>query len=412
MSADRARSALVASLVRDGRVRSPAVRAALETVPRHLFLPGLSHGRAYDDAAVPIKVDDGVTVSSVSQPSMVAIMLEQLEAGPGQHVLEVGAGAGWNAALLARLVGPDGAVTTLDIDDDLVAGARANLAAAGYDHVTVVTGDGALGYPPAAPYDRIELTVGSTGIRPEWVEQLAPGGRLLLPLTVRGSQLSVAFDHTAPGRLSSRSVRSCAFVRLRGAGADPGAEIALPGDGWRVQPACPDGGPDDGTDGTDGTAAVLVRAVAGEGTDRPAAAAGSGADLWDGLGLWCALADPGTVRLFGPATGPGPALFDLGRARAGLGLVAGEGCALLLADPPATVRSCGPDGGTAAARLTALVEGWVAAGRPHAADLRIEAVVPSLAPTADAAAAELVATAGTELVDTAGTRLAVRWEPG
>ncbi|MYW74375.1 methyltransferase domain-containing protein, partial [Pseudonocardia sp. SID8383] len=238
MSADRARSALVASLVRDGRVRTPAVRAALETVPRHLFLPALDPGGAYADVAVPIKVDDGVTVSSVSQPSMVAIMLEQLEAGPGHRVLEIGAGAGWNAALLAELVGPDGAVTTLDIDDDLVAGARANLDAAGYDDVDVVVGDGALGYPPAAPYDRIELTVGSTGVRPEWVAQLAPGGRLLLPLTVRGSQLSVAFAHTAPGRLHSRSVRSCAFVRLRGEGADSGAEVALPGGRWRVQPAC------------------------------------------------------------------------------------------------------------------------------------------------------------------------------
>ncbi|WP_226363295.1 methyltransferase domain-containing protein [Pseudonocardia sp. ICBG1142] len=301
MSADRARSALVASLVSAGRVRTPAVRAALETVPRHLFLPALDPGEAYADVAVPIKVDDGVTVSSVSQPSMVAIMLEQLGAAPGHRVLEVGAGAGWNAALLAELVGPDGAVTTLDIDDDLVAGARANLDTAGFDGVDVVAGDGALGYSPGAPYDRIELTVGSTGVRPEWVAQLAPGGRLLLPLTVRGSQLSVAFVHTAPGRLRSSSVRSCAFVRLRGEGADQGAEVSLPDGRWRVQPAC---GSDDADDPDP---RALARATTGEGTDRPVAAAGTVADLWDGLGLWAAVADPGGGAAVRPGRGRGRA---------------------------------------------------------------------------------------------------------
>lgn len=412
MSADRARSALVASLVSAGRVRTPAVRAALETVPRHLFLPALDPGEAYADVAVPIKVDDGVTVSSVSQPSMVAIMLEQLGAAPGHRVLEVGAGAGWNAALLAELVGPDGAVTTLDIDDDLVAGARANLDTAGFDGVEVVAGDGALGYPPGAPYDRIELTVGSTGVRPEWVAQLAPGGRLLLPLTVRGSQLSVAFVHTAPGRLRSSSVRSCAFVRLRGEGADQGAEVSLPDGRWRVQPAC-------GSDDPDPRA--LARATTGEGTDRPVAAAGTVADLWDGLGLWAAIADPGVVRLFGPDEGgAAPALFDLGGVRVTLGLVAGDGCAVLLAAPEATVRACGPDGDLAAERLAGLIAGWVDAGRPHAADLRIEAVVPSLADPRDGTDSATSATSATGapgagpgevLVDGAGTRLTLRWGP-
>ncbi|KAA1023362.1 methyltransferase domain-containing protein [Pseudonocardia sp. EV170527-09] len=415
MSADRARSALVASLVSAGRVRTPAVRAALETVPRHLFLPALDPGEAYADVAVPIKVDDGVTVSSVSQPSMVAIMLEQLGAAPGHRVLEVGAGAGWNAALLAELVGPDGAVTTLDIDDDLVAGARANLDTAGFDGVDVVAGDGALGYPPGAPYDRIELTVGSTGVRPEWVAQLAPGGRLLLPLTVRGSQLSVAFVHTAPGRLRSSSVRSCAFVRLRGEGADQGAEVSLPDGRWRVQPAC---GSDDADDPDP---RALARATTGEGTDRPVAAAGTVADLWDGLGLWAAIADPGVVRLFGPDEGgAAPALFDLGGVRVTLGLVAGDGCAVLLAAPEATVRACGPDGDLAAERLAGLIAGWVDAGRPHAADLRIEAVVPSLADPRDGTDSATSATSATGapgagpgevLVDGAGTRLTLRWGP-
>lgn len=410
MSTDStARARLVADLVQEGRVRSPRVRAALEEVPRHLFLPGHDPVTAYADEAVPIKSDGGVTVSSVSQPSMVAIMLEQLDVAAGHHVLEIGAGAGWNAGLLAHLVGPDGAVTTVDIDADLVAGARANLDAAGLDGVVTVTADGAVGHPPSAPYDRIELTVGSTGIRPEWVAQLAPGGRLLLPLTVRGSQLSIAFTRTEAGRLTSTSVRSCAFVRLRGAGAAPGAEEAvLPGGGWTVQAAVPQVDP--------ATLRSLERAVREPGTDRPSPAPGSVSDLWDGLGLWCALADPAVVRLFGPA-GPGPAaaLFPVAGARAGLGLTGDDGCAVLLAEPAATIRAFGPGGDAAADRFAALVDGWLAAGSPHAADLRIDAVVPGVAGDATGGSAGNTGAgpAGDgAIIDSAGTRLTVSWASG
>ncbi|ANY05459.1 methyltransferase domain-containing protein [Pseudonocardia sp. HH130630-07] len=395
-TADDERARLIDDLVRDGRVYDPRIRAALDAVPRHLFLPGLDPGAAYADEAVPIKTDGGVTVSSVSQPSMVAIMLEQLAPAPGHRVLEIGAGAGWNAGLLAHVVGPAGSVTTVDIDADLVDGTRDNLAAAGVQGVTAVVGDGAGGYPAAAPYDRIELTVGSTGVRPEWVTQLTPDGRLLLPLTVRGSQLSVAFDRTGPDRLVSASVRSCAFVRLRGAGADPGADAALPGGGWTVQPAGRD---------VPGTADLptLERVLREPGGDRAAPAPGSVSDLWDGLGLWCALADPGVLRLLGPEDSRlGPALFAVAGARAALGIATAEGCALLLADPAATVRAFGPDGDAAAERLLALADGWVRAGRPHAADLRIEAVVP--APGDGPAPGEIV--------DTAGTRLRISWGTG
>jgi protein-L-isoaspartate(D-aspartate) O-methyltransferase len=399
-----ARARLVAELVRDGRLHSPRIRAAMESVPRHLFLPGLAPEAAYADEAVPIKSDGGVTVSSVSQPSMVAIMLEQLDVAPGHRVLEIGAGAGWNAGLLAHVVGAGGAVTTVDIDDDLVAGTRTHLAAAGLDRVEAVAADGAGGYPPSAPYDRIELTVGSTGIRPEWVAQLAPEGRLLLPLTVRGSQLSVAFTHTGPGRLVSTSVRSCAFVRLRGAGADPGPEPEPSGGGWTVQPACrPSGGPAAGAD-----AGVLDRVLSEPGQDRPAPVRCTVSDLWDGLGLWCALADPAVVRLLGPpGDGLAGALFGVAGARAALGLTGPDGCALLTADPPATVRSFGPGGGAAADRLLALAEGWLRAGCPHAADLRIDAVVPELVPEPGAGPP-----GDGEIVDGAGTRLRVAWGIG
>ncbi|MFP5022223.1 methyltransferase domain-containing protein [Pseudonocardia phyllosphaerae] len=410
-SAENARARLVADLERDGRVRSPRIRDALEAVPRHLFLPGIDLADAYLDGAVTIKQDDdGAAVSSVSQPSMVAIMLEQLDARPGDRVLEIGAGGGWNAGLLAHLVGSGGAVTSVDIDDDLVAGARANLAAAGLERVETVTGDGALGYPPSAPYDRIELTVGTSGVRREWVEQLAPDGRLVLPLTVRGSQLSVAFTRTGPGRLESTSVRSCAFIRLRGEGADPDGSNGCRAGSWTVFPVDPgSAGPGATADGPprgSGGAADTVTGWLGEPAgDRPAPIGGSPADLWDGLGLWCAVADPAVFRLVGPSSGGlADTLFPLPGSRGTLGVASPDGCALLLAEPSATVRGFGPGGAVAAARLIALLEGWVGAGCPHASDLRVEAVVPGLEPSAEPDP--------TEIVDGAGTVLRPSWGGG
>ena len=133
---------------------------------------------------------------------------------------------------MARLVGPQGHVVDVDIDADLVDGAARHLAAAGVGDVELVCGDGALGHPPGAPYDRIILTVGSGDVRPEWIAQLAPGGRLLLPLALRGTQLSVALDLGADGALRSASVHRCAFVRLRGVGAASEAGVTVDG-------ACP-----------------------------------------------------------------------------------------------------------------------------------------------------------------------------
>ena len=191
-AADRARARLVDGLRDSGMLRTPAVEEAFRAVPRHLFLPDVPLARAYADEAVAVQAVDGVTTSSASQPSMVAIMLEQLDLHPGHRVLEIGAGTGYNAALLRRLVGPTGRVVTVDIDDELVAGAARHLADAGVAGVEVHCADGARGYEPGAPYDRIVLTVGSGDVRPEWIAQLAPAGRLLLPLGLRGAQIGRA----------------------------------------------------------------------------------------------------------------------------------------------------------------------------------------------------------------------------
>src|SRR5262249_44045487 len=136
--------ALVEKLKTSGCIATPQVEAAFRAVPRHLFLPDVALEKVYADEAIPTKLlENGQAISSSSQPAIMAIMLEQLALEPGLRVLEIGAGTGFNAALMAQIVGERGQIVTLDIDEDIVAGARAHLAAAGFDTVQVVCGDGA-----------------------------------------------------------------------------------------------------------------------------------------------------------------------------------------------------------------------------------------------------------------------------
>jgi len=214
------RAELVDRLRTSGILTDPAVEHAMRTVPRHLFLPGSTLEDAYTDMAVPTRFAKGVAISSASQPAIVAAMLQQLQVAPGMRVLEIGAGTGYNAALLAELVGQRGSVTTLDIDDEIVAEAREHLAAAGYQRAEVVTVDGAFGWPASAPYDRVMLTVGAWDIAPAWYDQLAEGGLLELPLWLGGGDASVAFCKRE-GALYSESLLPCGFMRLRGAEAGP-----------------------------------------------------------------------------------------------------------------------------------------------------------------------------------------------
>ncbi|MDT7579075.1 MAG: protein-L-isoaspartate(D-aspartate) O-methyltransferase, partial [Pseudonocardiales bacterium] len=362
-AADRDRARLVDGL-RDGVLRTaagrggrqpdPAIEEAFRAVPRHLFLPGVPVRRAYADEAVAVQAVDGVTTSSASQPSMVAIMLGQLDLRPGHRVLEIGAGTGYNAALMARIVGPDGRVVTVDIDADLVDGAARHLADAGVDGVELICADGALGYAPAAPYDRIVLTVGSGDVRPEWVAQLAPGGRLLLPLAVRGTQLSVALDLGDDHVLRSASVNRCAFVRLRGLGAVPEDGVSV--DGLVLLPA----------DERPVPARVVDAALSVTGRSRPAPPRLGAGDLWDGFGLWLALTAPGTCRLVAPPGDPDDPvspghtaeLLRLTPGGATVGLLAegsdGPGLAALVLEPDpggswrVHVQAFGPAGEAAA----------------------------------------------------------------
>lgn len=161
------------------------------------------------------------------------MLLDELDVRRGDHVLEVGAGTGYNAALLAHLVGEDGHVTAIDVDADIVEHARERLAAAGVDTVDIVLGDGARGYQPSALYDRIVASVGAYGTPDSWLSQLSPTGRLVIPLRIRGSvSRSIAFERASGGAWRSVDHAMCGFVPLRGGIADdPWRKVDLTGDG-------------------------------------------------------------------------------------------------------------------------------------------------------------------------------------
>lgn len=227
-SADELRSRLADRLRDNGTVRTPTIEAALRQVPRDLFLPDRPLPAAYADEAVYTKHDsDGARISAASQPTIVATMLEQLQAEPGNRVLEIGTGTGYNAALLAALAGTAGHVTTIDVDEDLTDAARRHLAAAGVTTVNVVQADGALGHPAAAPFDRIVATVGAFEIPAAWLQQLAPAGRLVVPVRLAGAASRSLILERGPHGWVSPGSEVAVFMPLRGIGDDARRVIDL-----------------------------------------------------------------------------------------------------------------------------------------------------------------------------------------
>ncbi|MEU7213038.1 methyltransferase, FxLD system [Streptomyces sp. NPDC044989] len=223
-TAARLRNRLVDAILSERAVPSD-VEQAMRTVPRDAFLPGIELENAYTDQAVTIKDNPGqpLPLSCASVPSVVAMMLDQLGARPGDKVLEVGAGTGYNAALLAELVGGEN-VTTVDIDSDVALHARTTLNAAGYDSVTVIERNGLLGVHEYAPYDRIIATVGVWDIPATWWEQLVDGGRLVLPLRWRGQTRSVALTRRGD-ELVSDGMELCGFVPIIGQNGEKTAPL-------------------------------------------------------------------------------------------------------------------------------------------------------------------------------------------
>lgn len=169
----------VEKLVGEGIITSEAVRRAFLKYPRYLFVEDRYKRYAHVDEPLPIP-PAGQTVSA--PPHMVAIMLELADLKPGMNVLEIGTGSGWNAALISELVKTD--VYTVERIPELVEFARKNLERAGVKNVHVILGNGTKGFPPKAPYDRIIVTAGAPPDipKPPLVEQLKPGGKLIIPV--------------------------------------------------------------------------------------------------------------------------------------------------------------------------------------------------------------------------------------
>ena len=178
-------------------------------------MPKVDIATAYTDQPVFIRWHAGTPISSSTQPTMMAIMAEQLHLEPGCRVLEIGSGTGYNAAILAHIVGDSGGVITVDIDQDIVDEASGNLSKAGYGDVEVVRGDGFEGFSAGQPYDRIMVTVGARDVSPHWVEQLKNGGIMVVPLWFKGFNLSVALEKR-DGVLEGLSASPCLFIPIRG----------------------------------------------------------------------------------------------------------------------------------------------------------------------------------------------------
>ncbi|MFJ8189676.1 methyltransferase, FxLD system [Streptomyces sp. NPDC096094] len=220
--ATRLRNKVVDELRADGNISSPEVEAVMRKVPRHAFIPDTPLDKAYDTyAAVITKTDEhGVQLSSVSAPQIQAMMLEQAQVKPGMRVLEIGSG-GLNAAYLAELVGPAGEVITVDIDPAVTDRASRLLEEHGYDRVLVVTADAAEPLP-IGEVDVVMVTAGAWDIAPAWISQLKQGGRLVVPLRMRGLTRSVAFTQVTGEHgpyLESESARICGFVPMQGSTA-------------------------------------------------------------------------------------------------------------------------------------------------------------------------------------------------
>jgi protein-L-isoaspartate(D-aspartate) O-methyltransferase len=273
-----------------GYIKNARLLAAFRAVPRHLFLPGIPPAEAYRDVWIPTAQRDGATASSSSRPSFMAVMLNQLDVRSGQRVLEVGAGTGYNAALLSQLAGPTGAVVSIDVDPEIVLAAQDNLQRAGYvaegtgrvrdptygdravgmadgmsrsgardpseltwfrkdgvSPIGLVCCDGCLGDAERAPFDRVMVTAGSWDIVPAWREQLVEGGRLLIPLILFPQvSLCVAFEKRQDALLG-RWAHPCKFIAMRGPCAPPAGNWA----GYQITAT-----PQDGS--TAGTASAVL----------------------------------------------------------------------------------------------------------------------------------------------------------
>ncbi len=208
------RQRLVVLMQRTRAVRSQNVVEAFLAVPRHEFVPDQPLEIAYEDRALALKEEGGAVISSISQPGMIAQMLEMLNVRRGDRVFEVGTGSGYNAALLSSLVGEAGSVVTIELERDLADSARERLTALGYNNVEVRNGDAETASIGQA-FDGIIVTARADDIASAWWDALKDGGRLVVPLDIAyGGERVIAFVRQG-SRLRSIDTQACSFICLR-----------------------------------------------------------------------------------------------------------------------------------------------------------------------------------------------------
>jgi len=210
---ERARRLMVEELKALGYIVSKEVEEAMLAIPREVFVPEDQRPYAYEDRPLPIGF--GQTISA---PSVVARMTELLQVRKGQKVLEVGTGSGYQASILAWLVGENGHVWTIERIAELAARAKGAIESIGLgDRVTVIVGDGSLGYPEAAPYDRVMVTAAAPRPPRSLLSQLSVNGRMVIPIGGRSSQVLTVFEKKGPDSYEEFYDLEVLFVPLVGA---------------------------------------------------------------------------------------------------------------------------------------------------------------------------------------------------
>jgi len=209
MNFEEERKNLVKHLKEQGYIKTKNVEEAFLQTPRELFVPEKQKHLAYRDT--PLQIGKNQTISA---PHMVAIMCEELDLSKGQKILEIGAGSGYHAAVVSKMVGEKGQIYTIERFNDLAENAEENLKKANIKNVTVKTADGSEGLHENAPYDRIYVTCASPDIPPPLQEQLRDPGKLMIPIGNTFCVLTIL--EKQKGEIKKKNLVSCAFVPLVG----------------------------------------------------------------------------------------------------------------------------------------------------------------------------------------------------
>lgn len=359
-SPDVYRKALINELKKHDGLLDPTLEAAFLAVPRHLFLPDETLEAAYADQAIAIKQEsDGTVLSSSSQPSMMALMLHQLRLREGDNVLEIGAGSGYNAAIMQTIIGERGNVTSVELDKLLADRAIANLQKARLSAVVnIVNADGAMGYAPRAAYDRIIATVAVWDVPTSWVKQLKQDGILVAPIWLESMQVSAAFVIQPDGSLYSRNNIPCGFIQLRGIAAGPNVMRRVSGSTLTLS----------SNDAAKIDGAALQSLLSDDAETTYLGTPLSFSEYWRGFVPYLTIHMPEDY-LF--------AMYSVGEGQKDFGLE-GEGFALLTRGSACFVRYQGKGevnmfgGSDALMALQAVLDQWEQAGRPGADRIRIQ----------------------------------------